>query len=269
MPDYLKQAVKNVLLYPLDLYELLTGKRDQLTPPKRICFGGDGDFKTIGSDFLNYFITLADLKPNHRVLDVGCGIGRMAVPLTAYLNNDGRYKGFDIVPRGIKWCQKAISTRFPNFEFKLADIYNNQYNPRGKYTASEYVFPYNNNSFDFVFLTSVFTHMLPNDMNNYLEEIARVLKEDGRCLITFFLINEESSAMIHEGRSQRTFKYDFGDFLSIDKEVPEYAIAYHEHVIRGIFAKNYLKITEPIHYGSWCGRNNYLSYQDIIIAARS
>ena len=45
-------------------------------------------------------------------------------------------------------------------------IYNKKYNPAGKCKWSEYGFSFETQSFDSVFLTSVFTHMLPQDMDN-------------------------------------------------------------------------------------------------------
>lgn len=50
-----------------------------------------------GEQFLQYFIELGGLKPSDRVLDVGCGIGRLAIPLTQYLDARGGYAGLDIV----------------------------------------------------------------------------------------------------------------------------------------------------------------------------
>ena len=120
------------------------------------------------------------------MLDIGCGIGRMAVPLTRYLNEQGSYEGFDIVAEGIDWCTKKITPKYPRFSFHLADVYSQKYNPEGTFSASEYPFPFKDESFDLVFLTSVFTHMLPPDVENYMKEISRVLKRNGSCLITFF-----------------------------------------------------------------------------------
>jgi len=268
LPKPFKQLIKNVVYYFVDCFDLLTGRRDPLTPPKRIYFGGDGDFKQIGEEFLNYFITLANLQPNHKVLDVGSGIGRMAVPLTKYLNSNGVYYGFDIVPKGVAWCQKAISTRYSNFHFQLVDVYNKEYNPKGKYKASEFIFPFEANYFDFVFATSVFTHMLPADVDNYLNQISRVLKQGGSFLATFFLINDESQVLLTQKKSSLDFKYNFGEYLSIHKDVPEYAIAYYEEYVRELYKKHGLIIKEPIYYGSWCGRQQFLSYQDIVIATK-
>lgn len=243
--------------------------RDELTPSKKMNLSiGGGDFKKIGDMFRQYFIEFGELKPNEKVLDVGCGVGRMAVPLTEYLDKRGSYEGFDIVAEMINWCIEKITPKYPNFNFQLADIYNKHYNPKGRYKASEYKFPYENESFDFVFLTSVFTHMLPQDMENYFYEIVRVLKKDARCLITFFLLNADSLKLIDAKLSPLNFKYDVGGCRTTDKNEPETAISYDESYIRGLYNKYGLNIKEPIYYGNWCGRDNFLSYQDIIIAQR-
>ncbi len=251
-----------------DRIDLWSGKRDRLTPPQWMIFVGKGDFKVIGNEFLHYFIDLGGLKPDEKVLDVGCGIGRMAVPLTGYLKDGGSYEGIDIVADGIRWCRKNITPRFPHFHFQTADIFNKYYNPAGKYMAAEYRFPYQDESFDFIFLTSVFTHILRPDMENYVSEIKRVLKKGGRCLITFFLLNDESSKLIELNRSSIDFRYCLDGCWIKDKELPEDATAYDEKYTRELYKTNNLEISEPIHYGSWCGREKFLSYQDIITAVK-
>jgi SAM-dependent methyltransferase len=240
-----------------------------LIPPRRKIFvGGQDDYKRVGEEFLRYFIELGDLKPNERVLDVGCGIGRMTVPLTKYLDESGSYEGFDIVADGINWCRKKITPKHPSFRFQLADVFNKKYNPHGRYQASEYRFPYESECFDFVFPISVFTHMLPDDLEHYLCEIARVIKKEGRCLITFFLWNEESSRLINAGKSVYDFRYEGEGFRTIHEAIPESAVAYDEKFIRRLYEKCGFTIREPIHFGSWCGRENSLTFQDLIIAVK-
>jgi hypothetical protein len=51
-------------------------------PPPENVFVGDGDFRTIGAEFLGHLVRIAGLKPDDRVLDIGSGIGRLAGPLT-------------------------------------------------------------------------------------------------------------------------------------------------------------------------------------------
>jgi ubiquinone/menaquinone biosynthesis C-methylase UbiE len=231
-------------------------------------FVGDGDFEKIGQEFKRYFIELANLQPNNRVLDVGCGIGRIAIPLTDYLSLEGEYWGFDIAEKGIEWCQSRISQKFSNFHFQHSDVYNQRYNSRGKIRAQDFQFPYDNEFFDFVFLTSVFTHMLPSDLENYLSEISRVLKTGSKCLITFFVLNEESENLVRLGRSTLDFRHKIEGCLTTNKKEPETAIAYNEESVKRFFEKYRLKIVQPIHYGSWCKRDNFLSYQDIIVVAK-
>jgi len=225
-------------------------------------------FKKIGLEFKNYFIDLAHLKPEHCVLEVGCGIGRMATPLTDYLSGEGEYWGIDVIKEEIDGCRRRISTKFGNFHFQHVDIYNKFYNPAGQILAQDFHLPFEDRSFDLVFLTSVFTHMLPVDVENYMSEISRVLKTGGTCLMTFFLLTVESQGLIKSGRSTLDFKHEMDGYLTTNNNVPEIAIAFDEKFVKRLFEKHGLEIAQPIRYGSWCGRDRFLSYQDLVIATK-
>lgn len=268
LPAPVSNVLQKVYNFVGDNYELISGQRDALTPPRRLIFVGPGDFKRIGQGFLQHFITIGNLRPDEHVLDVGCGIGRMALPLTTYLSKNGRYEGFDIVPKGIDWCRKKITPRYNNFHFQVADIKNARYNPGGKFDGSSYRFPYEDNSFDFVFLTSVFTHLPPPDVENYLAEIARVMRSGARCLITFFLLNTEADQLIDAGKGDFTFMHRYENHAINSTKSPANAVAYKEQYIRDLFEQHKLVIQEPIHYGCWSGRDEFLDYQDIIVAKK-
>lgn len=215
-----------------------------------------GNFKKDGQALCDeLLIKLGGIQPHHRILDMGCAMGRVAMPLTKYLNENGSYEGLDIVPEAINWCKNNITPKFPNFHFTVSDIFNKNYNRRGTFKASEYNFPFDSKYFDFVFLLSVFTHMLPKDMENYLSEISRILKKGGKCLITYYLLNEKSLELIKNNFESQPFKYEFGEFWVIDKIMPEYAVAYYEKNIRELFKKNGLRIIDPIKYGRWPGKS--------------
>ena len=269
---YLVKPVKSFIRYyfyfMLDIVDILLGRREKLIPPRRMTAIGVWDFRKTGEEFFRYFTEIAKLQSDAKILDVGCGLGRMAVPLTSYLNGNGSYEGFDIESRGIKWCRKNVTPLYPNFKFQHSDIFNLGYNPNGSVLAREYRFPYKEEAFDFVFLTSVFTHMLPADMENYLKEIARVLVKGGKCFITYFLLNPESLRLIAEGKSTQNFKYSREGYSTTHDSIPETAIAYDENTIRSGFIEKGLDLIGQIHYGNWCGRDDYLSYQDIVIAVK-
>src|SRR5262245_49470809 len=106
-------------------------KVSQLPPPELLAYIGGGDPVAVGDHFLNHSVKLAGLQPHHRVLDVGCGVGRIALAFSEYLNKKGSYDGFDIVDVGIEWCRKNITSVCPNFRFHAVDVYNRGYNPMG------------------------------------------------------------------------------------------------------------------------------------------
>lgn len=215
--------------------------------------------RAVGELFLRQFIDLVNLAPEETVLEPGCGTGRMAEPLTRYLT--GTYDGFDVVRETIEWCRKNI--RQPNFRFRHVDVRNRFYNPEGTLDPVEFEFPYPDKSFDFVFLTSVFTHMLPPEVEHYLTEIRRVLR--GRCLATFFVLNEQSLASIRAGRARHDFAHQGEGYRCNNLEQPEKAVAYHEEDVLGLLDRTGFEL-KLIRYGQWAG-NSGATGQDIVVAS--
>ena len=265
-------TLRELLFWPwlasLDVVDAVTGRRDPLIPPRRMRFIGGGDFHAVGGEFLRHFIELGGLRPEQDVLDVGSGLGRMAVPLTTYLSPSAEYRGLEVVEIGVRWCRRAVTPRFPNFQFIQADVRNERYNPEGRFAACEYRFPFDDESFDFVFLTSVFTHMYPRDVAHYLDEIARVLRPGGTCFATFFILTDEARRLMTEDATRLNFRVAVDGAWITNQSNPEGAIAFDELSVRSMHADTGLEIIEPIHFGSWSGRRNSASFQDIVVSVR-
>jgi len=241
------------------------GRRQARLPPRSLRDVGPGDFEATGREFLGYFVRLGGLQPWEHVFEIGCGCGRMALPLTDYLAPDGRYVGLDVAARAVRWCQRRITRRHPEFTFLHVDVFNQRYNPSGTIQARDYVFPFADRSFDFVFLTSVFTHMFPADTQHYLHETARLLRPTGRLFCTWFLLNPAQAVLAEQGRNVIDFRFARGSHRIRDESVPESAVAVEERVAREMYSEAGLAIRE-IRFGGWSGREDGLSLQDIVLA---
>ena len=119
----------------------------------------------------------AGLVSTSQVLEIGCGCGRTAIALAADLD-DARYTGVDIEKVSLNACRENRYLAQKTFNFDHLDVQNDVYNPNGGASARYYNFPFSDAQFDIIFLTSVFTHMLSDDVANYIKEISRMLKKD-------------------------------------------------------------------------------------------
>lgn len=218
---------------------------------------------------MTYLRLLVNMRPAERILDVGCGCGLMPLYLKNYLDEAGSYAGVDLHYPSINWCTRHISSRQPNFQFKHIDVKSLAYNPKGKQSADDFTFPYDSGSFDVILLKSVFTHLRPAEVENYLKEVARLLKADGRCLATFFLLSQEQELLA--AKASNTLKFSYGDrpWRYVYEHSPESACAYDESFVLSLLEKHDLTLQRPAYYGSWSGRENGLSFQDMLIIKRA
>jgi SAM-dependent methyltransferase len=274
IPRPVRWVLRKVYFFPSDLLERTLGQRDELVPPKSQIFTGSvDDFRASGARLVDRLVGFGCLTPDSKVLDLGCGMGRLAVALTPYLSANGSYEAMDIVPAGIKWCNENIAPAHPNFHFTLADVFNAEYNPNGSLKAREYRFPFPSESFEIVVLVSVFTHMLPADMEQYVAEISRVLKSGGHCFATYSLLNAESEQSMESGHSSLRFKHKVGPYWVVDRKVPELAVAYDEQYVQELYEKHGLSTHDSIYYGSWCKRARSVdrdsgASQDLVLATK-
>ena len=226
-----------------------------------------GNFNSIGLEYLTYFTELAKLSPNDTILDVGCGVGRMAYILAYYLDHSGHYEGFDIMPDVINWAQKEITPRHPNFKFQHIPIHNQRYFPAGTILGKNVIYPFQENHFDLAILTSVFTHIQGTELRRNLSELFRVIKPGGICFCTCFLLNEESEALIEQGVSSEPIRYEMEDCVAADPDDPENVLGYKENTfIEWISDAGFT--LKGKYYGNWCKRKESVSFQDILILER-
>lgn len=240
-------------------------------PPKNIMYGGSStveSYISVSQHFFLLFLKYGRIRPDSCILDVGSGSGRMCLFLTQYLSDKGSYTGFDPIYRGPTWCTENITPHHPNFTFKHIPFYNKHYSPNGDIDPATYTFPYPADSFDFIFLTSVFTHLQTHIIRNYLNELSRIIKPGHRIFATFFLLNDFSRQQIETGLSAVKLEHPIdGHSLCKNLEKIEEAIGHDENVIYDMIKESGLEVVELL-YGGWCKREPNTSYQDIIIMTK-
>lgn len=253
------------LFEPVDyLVRVVNGKRELPPLYLRRYVGSLDSFEASGAEFMVYLRLIANLAPHDSILDVGCGCGLVVLGLRDYLSNSGRYLGLDIHRPSIRWCQRTIQAKYPNFRFEWIDVRNATYNPNGIHSAENFTFPVADASCDVVLLKSVFTHMRPFEVKNYLGEVARVLKQGGRCLVTFFLFDTDPTQEAKDGRTGLTFRFGNADWRYEYKNSLDTAISYSHRFVLSVLAQHGLTLSRLLP-GIWRDRVHGISYQDVLL----
>jgi SAM-dependent methyltransferase len=253
-----RRARTSMRLRALDARDRIAGRGGGLVPPRRLQFVGDGDFVAVGDEFLSHLVALCELRPEDRVLDVGCGIGRLARALAGYLSVDGAYAGLDVNADRIAWCRRRYA-HFPQFAFVHADVRNARYNAGGAIDPVAYAFPFEDGSFDVAVLISVLTHLTADPALHYLGQVRRVLAPGGRMLATFFVVDPEAPA------PGLAFGPVSDGMAVVDPALPEEAVAYESDWVLEALRAAGLDLV-ALHPGLWTGRPDGLSFQDVVVA---
>lgn len=197
------------------------------------------------------------LLPFHNVLEIGCGVGRSAIPLSEFIT-DGSYLGIDIIHAPIKWAKENISTRNPRFRFEHFDVRDDFLNLKGSMSTKDVTIPVQDQSIDLVIMWSVFTHLYRDEIIHYLNECRRVIKPGGRLWATWFNINADVLKSIQK-HPRTNYALTFnnppdeqGCFLQYT-QIPRGAIGYSTEAMTEMIHNARFKLARPYLKGGWSG----------------
>lgn len=222
--------------------------RGELLPPRsllaRTSSPSRSEFTSAGVVVLGC-CRLGGLGPDDRVLDIGSGVGRVAIPLTGYLSSMGTYTGVDMWRQGVDWCTEAITPRFPNFTFRHLDLHHDEFNPSGRTSITATSLPFDEGVFDFVILGAI-NHLIVAELRALVGEAGRVLRPGGTYVGTWFVFDERSRDLVPPAAV---------------------GVACDEATMRGALEAGSLDL-RALHPGSWRAGDGALTSQDVVIATK-
>jgi ubiquinone/menaquinone biosynthesis C-methylase UbiE len=162
-------------------YESLYELHARITPPHQSV--GPGDYDLVGRIELEV-LRMEGLKPGDSLVDLGCGMGRLAVHAVPMLE-EGRYIGVDISRTMLARARAALRERF------MLPACSVEFHHQ---TTHEFRLP--ERSVDMICAFSVFSHMEHEDNYRYLQGARRIIRDDGRFIFSCLPMDLEFSRRV-------------------------------------------------------------------------
>ena len=249
-----RRRIEKLFVDGLDwLYRRMKGQGDLPPYSLRRFVGGGTGFVQVGRWFLSEFRRLLLLHEGCRILDVGCGCGRLAAVFAKdpeLVELGVSYTGMDIDHDSIDWCRHHITPLNSSFRFYHADLHNSVYNPEGALDPSTYRFPHDDGSFDLIVATSLFTHLLEPEAAHYLGEMARLVSAQALIYASFFLVSDQNEAIEGTERHGIKFPVGRGDYYLASETQPEGGVAFREERVLMMVEESGLELATEIFYGA-------------------
>jgi SAM-dependent methyltransferase len=235
---------------------------------------GGADPRLVGEFcFHNINLHLA-LGPQDRVLDFGCGIGRVLVQVANHLPPTASVVGMDIMPEVIAFCSEHIAPVFGHASFELiegSNVHYNKYIKGGAARKKADVLRSHGGQFTRAYAFSVFTHVDLADFSTLLAFVKDLLLPGGEFMFTCFLLTEFSRAAIKNATAQFGFdnpRYESGGTVFIGNTTDRLAfIAFDIGLVEKLVYNAGLVISR-VQYGAWRGAGFGDSLQDIVVVRK-
>jgi len=147
-----------------DIYERLYEAHTHRYPDEEVV--GAGNFDLIGRQELA-LVRIAGLKPTGTLVDLGCGVGRMASHAIPYLAG-GRYIGTDVAPSMLQRAAARLEGVAAASSCEVSWV---------KQTGTVFAVP--DQTVDVFCAYSVFTHIEHEDTYNFLKDARRAVRPGG------------------------------------------------------------------------------------------
>ena len=187
------------------------------------------------------------LNRGSRILDIGFGTGRLGQGIVDTLGTVRNSTGIEVSRPHVEWCREQFKAH-SFMQFIEVEMHNERYRPHGSTVRAPLPLP--NSAFDIACLFSVFTHLLPNDIEFYLGELARVLEGEGRVIFTLYQDNASPDFSVNP-------KNAFGPY----EASPLHRVRYNRHFLAEKIRRHGFTVLRS--------DRQWLQNQDLVVMKRS
>ena len=227
--------------------------------------------------------SFSESSSDFAMLDYGCGLGRLAFAFTNFFGKteSRHYFGYEIHPSAYAFLANAYqdfpNTTFINDPLSLHDSYVEiQQKAPTSVPESDRIEASQVNlqtrikkKLDLQFSHSVFTHMYRESIIHILKEFNHLMKPEGICVNTWFIVDRFAQSALSCGLADRELPFEFEKegFYTYLKDNPLMCTAYKLEQLTAIYKAAEHEILD-IRWGTWTGRlpTHQLSYQDVVIS---
>lgn len=277
-----ERLVRQSRLAIADRWERLRGTRDPRVPPRRLNFNQielpldpDRYTEAFARDIRKVQRFLEGrglLREDTRILDYGCGLGRLAYVVAPQIGESGSYLGVDIARSAIQFLDDAYRDA-PNVRFAHLPLDVDHYvkglrgEPKGETAAEAVSIAAPDESFDLQVSLSVFTHMVEPEIVGTLREIRRTLAPGGTSVNSWLIVDTQARRAVAAGRADRVLPYERDGLLYNDPDNLLSCTAYRPDRVEAMYRAAGHEIVEILP-GSWSGsgRDNDVIYQDVVLS---
>lgn len=174
-----------------------------------------------------------------RIVDVGCGLGRLATGMLAQFGEDVHYLGIEPNLPFYQWCRAHIQEAHPSYQFVHLDVVSELYNPEGTVDGDALRLPLDDASVDIAYVWGVFTNIIAEHVETYVPEFARVVRAGGTVFLTAYV--EDDCPRMSENPA---------GYVPFDYVVPLNVVRFNREWMFSLFEANGLVVQDFRYHGA-------------------
>lgn len=183
-------------------------------------------YLTKGRDLWMYLLATGKVGLDSNIIEIGPGCGRRTYWMRDFnfhgIRYRGNYLGIDIDGEMLEWCRRHFDQE--RFSFVQSTHASAAY-INDKVASNAYRIPADAGTQDLIFGTSVFTHLLEDQVANYCEEGFRVLRAGGHFVMTVKCID------LSPNNRGNTYRHRMGNAYVDSLAIPEQAVGYESQYL--------------------------------------